>query len=359
MRKNKCTLLIDGNWLLVSRFSVINGGFEKSSDELVKEHSQTELQELMAKSIAMVLNRFPIIDNVILVTDGGSWRKQLPVPKSLENITYKGNRSQAKELDWKYIYGALNNLSDQCKKLGITVSNHSFIEGDDWVWYWSRRLNDEGTSCIIWSSDNDLKQLVQTNDNTAFTAWYNDKNGMWFDDSQNDEIVDELDFFMQPLKVKSPLLESLMAASTNTSFVNPDLIVMEKIVCGDAGDNIKSIAKVCRGSKTYKVSTKMWNDIRKSLNITSLEKFFNLKLTIVRHILACKKFSECCETDILEMMDYNIRLVWLNEDVIPDTVVMYMNQCEYSVADIPYIKTNYKVLCKRNDKIEQLFDSIQ
>jgi hypothetical protein len=141
--------------------------------------------------------------------------------------------------------------------------------------------------------------------------------------------------------------------------VNPDLIVMEKIVCGDAGDNIKSIAKVCRGSKTYKVSTKMWNDIRKSLNITSLEKFFNLKLTIVRHILAGKKFSECCETDVLEMMDYNIRLVWLNEDVIPDTVVMYMNQCEYGVADIPYIKTNYKVLCKRNDKIEQLFDSIQ
>jgi hypothetical protein len=313
----------------------------------------------MAKSIAMVLNRFPIIDNVILVTDGGSWRKQLPVPKSLENITYKGNRSQSKELDWKYIYGALNNLSDQCKELGITVSNHSSIEGDDWVWYWSRRLNDEGTSCIIWSSDNDLKQLVQTNENTAFTAWYNDKNGMWFDDSQNDEIIDELDFFMQPLKVKSPLLDSLMTASMNTSFVNPDLIVMEKIICGDAGDNIKSIANVCRGSRTYKVSIKKWNDIRNSLNITTLEEFFNLKSTIVQNILACKKFSECCEADIFEMMDYNIRLVWLNEDVIPDTVVMYMNQCEYGVADISYIKSNYKVLCKRNNKIEQLFDSIQ
>ena len=47
------------------------------------------------------------------------------------------------------------------KKQGIVVSNHSSIEGDDWIWYWSRRLNEEGTSCIIWSSDNDLKQLVQ------------------------------------------------------------------------------------------------------------------------------------------------------------------------------------------------------
>jgi hypothetical protein len=60
----------------------------------------------------------------------------------------------------------------------------------------------------------------------------------------------------------------------------------------------------------------------------------------------------------MEMIDYNIKLVWLNEDVIPDTVVMYMNQCDYGVADIHYIKTNYKVLCKKNDSIEQIFDSI-
>ena len=133
---NRCTLLVDGNWLLCSRFAVIGKGFEMDMPEYIKLQSQKELHELMAKSITIVLNRFACIDNVVLVTDGGSWRKQLPVPQQLQNVTYKGNRAPAKELDWKYIYGALTDLSDTCKELGITVSNHSSIEGDDWVWYW-------------------------------------------------------------------------------------------------------------------------------------------------------------------------------------------------------------------------------
>jgi hypothetical protein len=93
MKKNNCTLICDGNWLLVSRFSVINGGFDKNLSEAVKKQSQLELEELMAKSINIVINRFQDIDNIILVTDGGSWRKQLSVPDCLQDIVYKGNRT--------------------------------------------------------------------------------------------------------------------------------------------------------------------------------------------------------------------------------------------------------------------------
>ena len=359
MKKNKCTLIVDGNWLLLSRFSVIGKGFEHDMPEVAKERARDELHELMAKSISIVLNRFSIIDNIVLVTDGGSWRKQLPVPKAIENVTYKGNRSSAKELDWKYIYGALTDLSEQCKKLGVTVANHSSIEGDDWVWYWSRRLNAEGTSCIIWSSDNDLKQLVQNDASTmAFTAWYNDKNGIWLESSMNDEIIDELDFFMSPIKVKSPVLESLVQLSKSTSYINPDDIVMEKIICGDAGDNIKSIAKVVSGSKTYKVSVKMWNEIKSGLGITSLTEFFEQKNRIIASITALKKFISCNVNDIDEMFDYNIKLVWLNEDIIPETIIMYMNQLEYNVTDINYIRSNFKTMCKKNNSIEDIFESI-
>ena len=141
--KNKCTLIIDANWLLMSRFSVMSESFNINLSDIVKQNAQTALQELMAKSISIVLNRFPIIDNVILVTDGGSWRKQLPIPKQLEDTTYKGNRVHVSEHDWKYIYGSLTELSNKCKELNMTVSNHSMIEGDDWVWYWSRRLNED------------------------------------------------------------------------------------------------------------------------------------------------------------------------------------------------------------------------
>jgi 5'-3' exonuclease len=359
MKKNKCTLIIDGNWLLLSRFSVIGRGFEHDMPEQAKEHARNELHELMAKSISIVLNRFSIIDNIVLVTDGGSWRKQLPIPKAIENITYKGNRTTAKELDWKYIYGSLTDLTECCKELGVTVANHSSIEGDDWVWYWSRRLNAEGTSCIIWSSDNDLKQLVQTDASTmAFTAWYNDKNGIWLESSMNDEIVDELDFFMSPIKVKSPILENLVQLSKSTSYINPDDIVMEKIICGDAGDNIKSIAKVASGNKTYKVSVKMWNEIKQSLNIKSLSDFFNYKNNIISAITGFKKFVNCDTADISEMFDYNIKLVWLNESIIPETIIIYMNQLEYNITDINYIRSNFRTMCKKNNSIEDIFESI-
>ena len=220
-------------------------------------------------------------------------------------------------------------------------------------------MNADGVSTIIWSSDNDLKQLIQTDSGTmAFTAWYNDRNGVWLENSMNDDNIDVLDFFMQPIKVKSPLLENLKQFSRTTSYIVPDDIVMEKIICGDAGDNIKSIAKVLCGTKTYKVSIKMWNDIKSSLNITCLDEFFESKYDIADAIAAIKKFNGYNIDNIVEMIDYNTKLVWLNESVIPETIVMYMNQLEYNVADVNYIKSNYKTLCKKNSAIEDIFESI-
>jgi hypothetical protein len=58
------------------------------------------------------------------------------------------------------------------------------------------------------------------------------------------------------------------------------------------------------------------------------------------------------------MISYNTKLVWLNEDVIPETIMLYMNQCDYKVVDINYIRMNYKVMCEANNTIEDIFDSI-
>jgi hypothetical protein len=357
--KNKCTLIVDGNWLLMSRFSVMGSDFKLGNPEIALKKAQNDLHDLMAKSINIILNRFPIIDNIVLVTDGGSWRKQLPVPTQLSDITYKGNRGQAPEHDWKYIYGALTDLSNSCREIGITVANHSSIEGDDWAWYWSRRLNSDGINTIIWTSDCDLKQLVQVDSNTlAFTAWYNDKNGVWFDNELEEKDMSDLDFFMMPTRIKSPIVESLRTTSRSTNYIIPDSIVMDKIICGDAGDNIKPAARVVRGSKTYKVTSKIWNEIKEELQIENISDFFKYKSMIADFIVQTKKFSECNVSDIIEMIDYNIKLVWLNESVIPETIIMYMNQLDYNHVDTNYIRSNYKTLCKKNTEIEDIFDSI-
>ena len=59
MPKSKLTLIVDGNWLLMSRLSVLNNRFV---DEL--ELNQ-ELKLMLIKSINVVLRNFPFIDNVI------------------------------------------------------------------------------------------------------------------------------------------------------------------------------------------------------------------------------------------------------------------------------------------------------
>jgi hypothetical protein len=153
-------------------------------------------------------------------------------------------------------------------------------------------------------------------------------------------------------------LENLKRFSSSTNFFDPDAIVMEKIICGDAGDNIKPIARVVSGAKTYKVSLKMWNDIKNSNSIKTLDDFFSHKQNVINDIISIKKFNNNNPDDISEMFDYNIKLVWLHESVIPETIIMYMNQLEYEVPDINYIKSNYKMLCNKNTEIEDIFNSI-
>ena len=58
------------------------------------------------------------------------------------------------------------------------------------------------------------------------------------------------------------------------------------------------------------------------------------------------------------MIEYNRKLVWLNEEVIPDTAIQAMNQQEYKEFDVPYIRNNYKALLKSNDDIQSLFEGI-
>lgn len=358
--KNKLTLLVDGNWLLISRASVLMNNFNKNLPEEAKKQSQSELEDLLAKSICVTLSRIPTIDNIIIMADGGSWRKQLMVPKSIEGTTYKGNRSQANEIDWNYIYNALNNLIERAREEGITVTQYNNIEGDDWTWYWTRRLNSEGVNCLIWSSDNDLKQLIQVDDDTkAFTAWYNDKNGIWMPNSIK-ESDNEMDFFMNATYY-SPVLEALKTRIPKQNYINPDDIVMSKIICGDAGDNILPIMRYQKGERNYRITEKDWASIKEELpQISNINDFLEHVPGIVWLIAGHKKFKAYKPniSELSEMIDYNTKLVWLNEKVIPDTIIQFMNQQEYKKFDVAYLRSNYKVLVKENDDIQNLFDSI-
>lgn len=369
MAKNKCTLLIDGNWLLISRFSVMKKLFEADQSEAQLNSATENLKDMMARSINFMINKFPQIDNIIFISDGGSWRKQLRVPEQLNDITYKGNREDDKgsDVSWKHVFKALNDLSKACRSQGITTVTQSNIEGDDWVWYWSRRLNAEGINCIIWSSDHDLMQLVQ-NKNSVFTAWYYERSGK----NPRKEIAfhnsfelknpdpDDLDFFMQPIVYQPPLLEQLSKMASDTLYVDPNTIILSKVICGDSGDNIKPVARIVKGGRTYGVGPKDWEKISIKLNINTIQDLIEGTNIIATEISKLKKFDgQVTSQQIAEMIEYNIKLVWLNEAVIPDTVVDVMNNSEYNVVDVNYFRGSYRLfLGGDTNDIENIFEGV-
>ena len=59
MAKSKLTLIVDGNWLLMSRLAVLNNKYD-SADELIKN-----VKKMLIKSINIALRTFEDIDNRI------------------------------------------------------------------------------------------------------------------------------------------------------------------------------------------------------------------------------------------------------------------------------------------------------
>lgn len=362
----KCVLLIDGNWLLQSRFSVLGKFFKTENSNDIKQLGTNNLVDMMARSINVMLNRFPFIDNVILVSDGGSWRKSIEKPTSRIGVEYKGNRETQNEFDWDYIWAALKILSNNFVKNNITYSCYRDIEGDDWIWHWSRYLNNKGVNCIIWSSDNDLKQLVLNNVQTnAFVMWYNDRNGGFLDSSLNEKCSSEdemLDFFLKPPTQFNPVLENVKRVLKNgISYVYPSDIILSKIMCGDAGDNIKPVATYELNGRTYGLTQKMWKDISETTKISTIQNLIGNENLAAKYICEYKNFKKenVSKQMVLENIKYNIQLVWLDKSIIPEYCISIMDKCEYKTIDINMVKHNYKTLCDTDKEIENIVEEIE
>lgn len=362
MPKNKLTLLIDGNWLMMSRMAMYIDEFEKKNPTEQKNKAKNNLKDFMAKSINVIINRFKDIDNIILLSDGGSWRKKIPRPTLMHDETYKGNRDYDTEIDWDYIWDAFEELFKDCKTFGITCCQQMDCEGDDWVWYWSNKLNKEGINCLIWSSDNDLKQLVKYDGVThSFTGWYNDNNGLFLPNNLDKSGVDPLQFFMSSDFQTNAILESIKPyVKKDTYYINPVDIVIDKIFQGDSGDNVKPVISYKKGNRNYKLSQKEFNEVIKKFNIDSIKQLQSQCTNISEYLSEKFKKYNIPSTYILDMILYNIKVVWLNIETIPDEIVTNMEKVDdYKLCDIDYMRSNYRsIIGDQKINIEDIFDSI-
>lgn len=325
MSKSKLTLLIDGNWLLMSRLSVLNNNIDNF------QFCQ-DLKILIIRSINVVLRNFPLIDNIIFCADGGSWRSKVAIPKSLysdtEQVEYKGNRQYSQDIDWDYIFGEYESFMAVLQQTGITVCRENDIEGDDWIYYWSSKLNKEGTNCIIWTKDNDLKQLVHVDKNKCFTIWYNKDVGIFTDRNIEDENNEFNFMFNYEFDTNEQIFESLSKKTVKINVINPKHIVIDKILRGDASDNILPILLRQTKSKKYKISTK---DIDFDLDYNN----DNEVHAYLEGLLAMPKYAKTEKTidEVFEHFKFNRTLVALQDTNYPQHIKdIFDNYKEYNMA---------------------------
>lgn len=328
MKQSKLTLIIDGNWLLMSRFAVLSNQY-KDDKELCEQ-----IQLLMLKSISLVLRTFPDIDNIIFISDGGSWRSNVDIPQFIydeleegQPATYKGQRHLSDEFNWKIIFQYYEELMEKLNENGITTCRLPNIEGDDWCWYWSNKLNQEGTNCMIWSMDKDLTQLVNINNqDSVFTVCWESNMGLTCPILNKDE-EDPLQFFFNDItkEYNNRIFRNIYDKCKKVNEINPQEILIDKIIRGDAGDNIFPIilknASNPESKKKFRVAMK---DIDFNLNIKDDHDIREY----IHNIMTSKKYADKVkksEENIFEHFKYNYKLVVLDKNNYPDDVLNSMN----------------------------------
>ena len=349
MSKSKLTLIIDGNWLLMSRMATILGKYH-SEKEMMKD-----LKLLMIKSINIVLRTFPSIDNVIFVADGGSWRNNIEVPLFIKNegIEYKGNRIKDKSIDWNTIFSGFEDFINKMNTAGIYTCRESEIEGDDWCWYLSRKLNSENTNVIIWSKDRDLLQLVKSDKNGCFTCWWNKENGVFFE-----EYPDEYtDFLLNPYYIENlTFYKEIQSKSIKFTKIDPNTIIIDKIIRGDQSDNIiPIILRNSKGTSTkkFRVSTK---DINYHINIfsdTDINNYISNLISSKNYIGRINKSYE----NIVEHFKYNRKLVCLNKSNYPDYILKKMQKHNIFTPNKNTYLVEQKIQAEKND-LDTILNSI-
>jgi hypothetical protein len=187
-------------------------------------------------------------------------------------------------------------------------------------------------------------------DGTAFTAWYYDFNGLYLPESMRSTEESDIDFFME--FTQNPTFEMLKSSVSQVNYIRPELIVMNKIICGDSSDNIKSIVLQEKNNKQYRITEKVWNKYREDNSIESLEDFFSKEDIIIEDLLKLKNSKETPE-EIYPKFDYNTKLVWLDESIYPPEVLMQFEDSEYKQFDIEYVLNNYKTMdtTYQNDEV--------
>jgi 5'-3' exonuclease len=340
MKVGKHTLLIDGNYFVFSRLFVMpkpKGGALLLGDD--KQKSQ--FMRKLAIDFASEMRKLKMfVDDVVLTVDSKSWRKDL-----YPEAQYKGTRKQNKTVDWTAVYEVYEAFQEILAKKGVTVHQIQGAEADDVIFGWSTMLNARGKSCIVWTGDRDLIQLVNySTTNDAHTIWYyNTKKSLYgyqgFEadmakSSSKDMTGDDMLFNMGGKNMlrdnyQYDIMSWVTANKITTTEINCDEFIFKKILTGDKSDNISSVVtwqkemkngKLRNYSITDKTADMIFSQFVKEFNDFKIDYLFSSEAKDTLSDIIYRVVGHSSLTLIKTTLTQNIGLMLLHNETIPDPI---------------------------------------
>lgn len=305
----------------------------------------------IATDMSYVLRLF-CPDRVIVATDCRKpWRHELY--NEIPGEAYKGTRTKDATKNWDKIFRALDDYKSILKSKDFVVTEIDHAEADDIAAMWKERVMSQGESVILVSSDRDWLQLTEfNNENNTFCICYNpiaNNKGRrklfvpegfneWLntDDQKINIFFDNYDPTKQNLKTITTKDIKL-----DIDEINPNVIVLEKIMCGDDGDNVPSIYQYYKSGKKIRMTPAKSTKILNELNINSVKDLCEAASANALLPILEKTFKiEINDIDINVRVMRQRKLVELNSMLFPENILCAFDTHAKKSADYGYFNTS-------------------
>lgn len=339
MKVGKHTLLIDGNYFVFSRLFVLPK--PKQGKLLEDDKQRAQFMRKLAIDFASEMRKLKMfVDDVVLAVDSKSWRKDL-----YPAADYKGTRKQNSNVDWPSVYSVYEEFQKVLASKGVTVQQTQGAEADDVIFGWSTALNGRGKSCIVWSGDRDLIQLVNySKTNDAHTVWYyNTRKTLYaykgftgdMNTSETANMSEEDMLFnmggshMVRDAYQNDILAWVKDNKIETVEIDCDEFIFKKILTGDKSDNIPSVVtwqkemkngKLRQYSITDKTADTIWKQYIKEYKDFKIDFMFSSEAKDKLSDIIYRVVGHGNTTLIKTNLTSNIALMLLHTKTIPDPI---------------------------------------
>lgn len=355
-----------------------------SDGEVVNDFSTDKECEILVRKITMDIShiiRTLYPDRVIFACDAKSpWRND--IYKDIDGETYKGNRGKDENKDWNKIFEAFNDLKSILTRDGFVVTEIDATEADDIAAMWKERIMSDGDCVALVSSDRDWVQLVDFDTkNNNFCVCYNPipnnkgRKILYVDERYNEwvDAEDKCDLFFtgyDPMKKRMKTVES-NDSRISIQTIDPQSVVLNKIMCGDDGDNVPAIYDYYKNGKKIRVTPLKASHIFSELNIKNVADLIESNSKGLLKNAIEKELKKDVDVDMLARVDRQRRLVELNSELFPKKIVEsfeeHTDECknmgavrsdavkmEDLLKDTKYIDKNYN-----KTKVNSVFDDFE